>query len=900
MVAGVGSVLFVQPPSGTVTFLFTDIEGSTRLWEERPDEMRALVAEHDERFRAAIEANDGYVFATGGDGFAAAFGRAADAVAAAEQCQASITGLPLIKVRMGINTGEVQERDCDYFGPAVNRAARLMAAGHGGQVLIAGVTADLVPGLTLRNLGEHRLRDLGSPMVIWQLGTEEFPVLRTLDELPGNLPVQRTSFIGRADEVKELAALVTKERLVTLTGPGGVGKSRLALQVAAEVAPAFRDGVWFASLAALEERALVAGTILEALGVPERQGESAVDTLCAWAATREALVVIDNCEHLLTEVAAIVDRAMESSTTLVMLTTSQSPLSVRGEHAWAVAPLSGPRGISRDSVELFVDRARMARADFSLNAENEDAVGEICERLDHVPLAIELAAARVRGMTPADIGRRLDQRLRLLASSDQLAPGRHRTLDAAVRWSYELLDETQRRVFDRLSAFVGPFTIEAAEGVVSGDGVDEWEVLDGILALVDKSLVVADETASATRYRLLETMRQFGNANLAIAGIEPLYCDRHADYYSDYVLSRRPQLHGSGDLVAIVDLERELENIRVAFRRAADDRSSSRFEDLFSALFTLWVGRGRNSEGASWAAELLSRPDLEPRARIVALGFAASVTNPNSLAVAQGMAAAAVDLSASTGAAAPLVAMTVMNLGAMMQGRGEAAIAGCDQVLALTADEPEPFIRAWALSTSVAVFAICRAFDRIDALQQELTGLAEQLDNQYIRASSSGSLAPIIHLIDPDGAREYLLRSCALNEEMGNAHANSTTTMFLALHELRSGDAVAAARWARRSLELCVDVAPSYFAQTTDAIVAIVKRDSPADAAVLLGALRAHRARKHQAGTPGEIEAEARYESSLRRVLGDHFDALYTQGLAFDETEMINLAFSELDNVTTS
>ncbi len=443
-----------QPPSGTVTFLFTDIEGSTRLWEERPDEMRAAVAEHDARFRAAIEAKDGYVVKGTGDGVHAAFGRAGDAVAAAEQLQAATSDLPNIKVRIGLNTGEVQERDGDYFGPAVNRAARIMAAGNGGQVLIAGVTADLVPGLTLRNLGEHRLRDLGSPILIWQLGTEDFPPLRTLDELPGNLPMQRTSFIGRADEVKELAALVTRERLVTLTGPGGVGKSRLALQVAAEVAPTFRDGVWFTSLAALEERALVAGTILEALGVPERHGEPALETLCAWANCREALVLIDNCEHLLTDVAEVVDCVMEASTTVAMLATSQAPLSVRGEHAWAVAPLSGAG--ARDSVELFVDRARMARADFSLNAENESAVGEICERLDHVPLAIELAAARVRGMTPADIARRLDQRLRLLASSDQLAPGRHRTLDAAVRWSYELLDETQRRRFRPARGLRGP------------------------------------------------------------------------------------------------------------------------------------------------------------------------------------------------------------------------------------------------------------------------------------------------------------------------------------------------------------------------------------------------------------------------------------------------------------
>ncbi len=458
-----------------------------------------------------------------------------------------------------------------------------------------------------------------------------------------------------------------------------------------------------------------------------------------------------------------------------------------------------------------------------------------------------------------------------------------------------MLDETQRRIFDRLAVFAGSFTIEAAEAVVSGDGVDEWEVLDGMLALVDKSLVIADETADATRYRLLETMRQFGNANLTAVDIDALWRDR----YADYVLSRRPHLHGSGDMAALEDVEREIENIRVALRQAVDDRSSSRFEELLSATYTLWQARGRNSEGASWAAELLGRPDLDPRARIVALGFAASVTSNTSLAVAEEMAAAAADLSATTGAAPPLVAMSAMNLCDMMQGRTDAALAGCDRVMEMIADEPELFIRGWALLNCIAVLATCGASERLDAHQRDLDALAEQLDNRHLQASGANSLAPIIHVFDPEGAHEYLLRACALNDELGNTGANSTTTMFLALHELRSGDAGAAAQWARRSLELCVDVGPSFIAQTTNAIVAIVKRASPSDAAVLLGALRAHRARKQQVGTEAEIDAEARYETSLRRALGDQFDARYAEGLALDETDMIANAFTQLEAIAT-
>lgn len=878
--------------------MFTDIEGSTRLWEEQPEEMRELVAQHDGRFRAAIEANQGYVVKGTGDGFHAAFARAADAVNAAEQLQAATADLPALKVRVGINTGEVQERDGDYFGQAVNRAARLMAAGHGGQVLVAGATAELVPGLTLRNLGEHRLRDLASPMLVWQLGSGEFPPLHTLDVLPGNLPVQRTSFIGRVDEVKQVAALIETERLVTLTGAGGVGKSRLALQVAAEVAPDFKDGVWFASFASLGESLLVSATVLEAVGVPERQGEAAIDTLCGWASERDALVVIDNCEHLLADVARVVDRIADASRTLRIVVTSQEPLGVRGEHVWTVAPLSGYRGVSADSVELFVDRARMARADFALNADNEAAVIEICARLDHVPLAIELAAARMRGMAPADIARRLDQRLRFLSSSDRMVAGRHRTLDAAMRWSYELLDDTQRRVFDRLSVFAGPFTIEAAEAIVRGDGVEEWEVLDEVLALVDKSLVVADETSTGARYRLLETMRQFGHANLADLGVQELYRDRHADFYTEYVLSRRGQLQGLGDIEARAEIEREIENIRVALRQAAEDRGSSRFDRLYSAMFTMWHMSGRLPEGGAWASEFLDRRCIDPRDRIVALGFAAMVANESDVAVGEALAQAAVDLASSSGAAPPLVALTVVALVAMMRGETEAAIASVERVLALAADEHDTFVRVQGLSTCFSVLAVCGAFGRLDELLREWTPLVEQLGNRFLQMQISNSTAPIVHLTDPDGAGEFLLRAYELNDEMNHQALNSTNAMFIALHELRSGRTVEAARWAGQSLRLSIDHAPSFMAQTVNAIIPTVRRRSLPGAAVLLGALRAHRARKHQAGTRGEIDSEDRYEASLRRRLGDQFDAHYSKGLALGEAEMIEFAFAQLAAIT--
>jgi predicted ATPase len=623
------------------------------------------------------------------------------------------------------------------------------------------------------------------------------------------------------------------------------------------------------------------------------------DTLCSWARNHHALVVIDNCEHLLSEVAELVDRMLEASTTLSVVATSQSLLGVRGEHVWTVAPLSGSEGVPVDSVELFVDRAKMVRADFTLSDDNEAAVVEICQRLDHIPLAIELAAARVQGMAPSDIVRRLDQRLRLLSSSDRAAPGRHRTLDAAVRWSYELLGETQQGVFDRCCVFAGPFTIDAAEAVAAGDGVDEWEVLEGILALVTKSLVVADESSGTTRYSLLETMRQFGQANLSAAGTDERYRDRHADYYTDYVLSRRPQLQGSGDQAALDEVEPELENIRVALRHAADDHSSSRFEELYRALYLLWLGR-KPSEGTSWAMEIKARPDLDPAIRIVTLGFAASVAINNSLALADELAHAAAHLSAATHAAQPLVAIAATSLVTMMQGRTEEAIAGCDRLIALAPGEYDRFIRGVALTHTLAVLATCGAIDRIEDVRTDASALAEELDNEYLRTSLSASMAPIIHVVDPQHAREFLLRGYELHGAIGNHNAQSTEAMFLALHELRSGNKITAASWARRSLQLATDYGLSYVAQTINAIVATVKRQSPGNAAILLGALRAHRGRKQQAGTQAEIDAESRYETSLRRQLGAEFDAEYGKGQALDETATITLAFSQLDAIIGS
>jgi predicted ATPase len=545
-----------------VTFLFTDIESSTRLWEERPDEMRAFVAEHDARFRAVIEANAGYVVKGRGDGVHAAFGRAADAIAAAEQCQAAMADLPDLKVRMGLNTGEVEERDGDYFGPPLNRAARLMDAGHGGQVLLAGVTADLVPNVVMRNLGEHRLRDLGGPMVVWQLGTDDFPPLRTLDELPGNLPVQVTSFVGRADEVDTVTKLVEAHRLVTLTGVGGVGKTRLATQAAAELADRFTHGVWLVELASIDASRVI-GTIARELSVDMRPGTSLEESLIEAVSARELLLLLDNCEHVVREVRRVANELLRSTRGVSILATSREGLRVEGEQLFTVPSLDDDA-----SGRLFVERARESDSAFAPDAAGAVVITNLCRRLDGVPLAIELAAARARMFSVAELARRVEQRFRLLTGGRGDVE-RHQTLRAAIDWSYDLLEPAERIALARMSVFAGGGTLAAAEAVVADDDTPADLVIDIVASLVDKSLVFADRSHAESRYEMLETIRQYAQERLVESGEPEVVRARHARWYADFARRAGRGLYSADELMWDERLRPEVDNLQVAVGWAA-------------------------------------------------------------------------------------------------------------------------------------------------------------------------------------------------------------------------------------------------------------------------------------------------------------------------------------------
>jgi predicted ATPase/class 3 adenylate cyclase len=503
-------------PTGTVTFLFTDVEGSTRLWEEFPEAMQSALARHDDLLREAVEAHGGYVVKTTGDGVHAAFATAADAIATAIAGQLALRDedwdpIEPLRVRMGVHTGVAELRDGDYYGGTLNRAARLMSIAYGDQIVVSLATAELVrdDDYELVDLGEHRLRDLGRAERVFQLShpglPSEFGALRSLESFPTNLPLQVTSFVGRSREVEDVINALDESRVVTLTGVGGVGRTRLALQVCGEVLPRFRDGVWFCELGPLVDAELVPELVAGVLGIQQRPGHTKRASVVVACQRRELLLVLDNCEHLLDGAAQMVEALERACPGVRLLATSREGLGVSGERIMALRSLALPsEGLSAgaaaeiDAVRLFVERVAATRDDFTVTADNVDAIVQICRRLDGIPLAIELAAARVRMMNPAEIASRLDERFRLLTGGGRTTVERHQTLRQAVDWSYDLLDGRERDLVKRLGVFAGGFTLDAAEVVAAEDLLDAFDVLDGLGQLVDKSLVVADETADGT------------------------------------------------------------------------------------------------------------------------------------------------------------------------------------------------------------------------------------------------------------------------------------------------------------------------------------------------------------------------------------------------------------------
>lgn len=623
----------VTSPTGQISFLFTDVEGSTRLWETYPDQMRRALEIHDGIARAAIEANDGYVFTTAGDAFAVAFHRPGDALAAGIAIHQNLAAHPwgdevVIRVRMGLHVGEATERDGDYFGPTLNRTARVESSAHGGQFVISDLARTLceadgvIDGLI--DLGEHRLKDLGSPERIWQVPVPgvpgDHPPLRTLSRHLTNLPNQLTEFVGRDHDRRSVADALESGRLVTIRGLGGMGKTRLALQVGADVFPHFDDGVWLVELAPAREPSAVPFALASALGYSSL-GQTPLEAAVSGIGDRRMLVILDNCEHVVETVGDLVNALLTRCPNVRILATSRLALSTPGERMYNLDPLAGDADDGA-AVELFLARAQAANPDLQFDAARLAVVTELVRQLDGVPLAIELAAARVRSLTPEELLDRLGERFRLLRAKGGAVP-RHQRLVDAIEWSYSHLDPDEQLLFRRLSVFAGAFSLAAAEAVCSDDLLDEFDVLDLIEGLVDQSMVIPDMSGPVTCYRLLESLREFGSDLL---GIDDKLLDHHGEYFAAAVAVTGAGTVRVEEAQARIEVDMIWDDVRAAWYRARELGDAAKACTLSGhlTLELLWRSRLEPSEWARATIEMDGFDQQSPMDRIGVLGVAAS------------------------------------------------------------------------------------------------------------------------------------------------------------------------------------------------------------------------------------------------------------------------------------
>ena len=773
-------------PSGVVTFLFTDVEGSTRRWEADAAAMRAALSAHDEALRSAIESQGGFLFKHTGDGVCAAFASPRSAVDAAVAAQRALE----LPVRMGLATGEAELRDGDYFGTVLNRAARVMAAGHGGQILLAESTAGLVSGVDLLDLGPRRLRDVPTPVGVFQVRAPglktEFPRLRALDTSPGNLKPQTTSFIGRESDINDLKAVVRSHRLVTLTGVGGVGKTRLALEVAARLADEFPDGVWVFELAAVTDPAAVPDAVAAVLGITQQPGKTVSESVATALEGRTRLLVFDNCEHVHDAAADLVEAVLACSATVNVLATSREGLGVADEQLWLVPSLEIDAGTDSAAVTLFVERARSVAQRFSLaGADQAAAVVDICRQLDGIPLAIELAASRMASMTPVEVRDRLDHRFRLLVGSRR-GLARHQTLRHAVAWSYEHLADAEKVLLERCSVFAGGFDLQSACAVAGFDDIDDFAVLDLLDALVRKSLLVAERSSERTRFSMLETIRQFAEERLVTRGQATEARATHASYFAGR----------ENDLLALWGSPRQREaytwftietaNLRNAFRWA----EQRNLEDAATiATYAAFLGLCvENYEPITWTEELIEPARVADHPRLTSLYmFAAWCWTVGRTEEAFRYSDAGQRLFLSGRDVVPSGFESWLAGVYNMTGKPERTVEWCR---ALLARGPDPH----GLTTSGLVVAHIAAGAHLQAIAvaNELIDRADTIVNPWALSYALLAYGMASCDADPLRAGDALRRGLAMAQDSGNRTNVSHLANVLGRLEARHGDPLAA------------------------------------------------------------------------------------------------------------
>jgi predicted ATPase len=862
-----------------VTFLFTDVEGSTRRWEADADVMRSALAAHDEVLRTAIEVHEGFLFSHTGDGVVAAFSSPRSAVDAAVDAQRALE----LPVRMGIATGEAELRDGDYFGAVLNRAARVMAAGHGGQILMAESTAGLLSGVDLIDLGPRRLRDLPLPVGVFQVRAQglatDFPPLRALDPTAGNLRPAITSLIGRDTEVSDIQAVVRSHRLVTLTGVGGVGKTRLALEVAGRLAVEFCDGVWVFELAAVNEPAAVPDAVAAVLGIVQQPGKSVSQSVASALEGRSRLLVFDNCEHVVDSVADLIESILAASATVKVLATSREGIGVADEQLWRVPSLD----VSA-AMKLFVERAQ-SRVSGSLAGETT-AVEDICRRLDGIPLAIELAASRMTSMTAVEVRDRLDDRFKLLVGSRR-GLARHQTLLHAVAWSYDLLDDAEKTLLERCSVFAGGFDLQSACAVMGSD--DDFATLDLLDALVRKSLLVADRSSGRTRFSMLETIRQFAEDQLAARGEASEIRSAHSRYFAER----------EADIMALWDSPRqreaytwfsvELANLRAAFRWAADhgDLDAAAALATYAALFGAAV---QTYEPIAWAEELIEPARALDHSRLATLSVLASLCwVVGRFEEAVGYADAGQTVIGS-GGEVPSGAEGMLGGVYVVIGEPERCVEWCRAQLALGRDT-----HTLTRASLVATLAVAGAGEEARAAANGLIEAAEATHNPYAFANALRAHGFAFRDADPVRALEALRRGLVIAQDSGNHFVESQLATRLSRLEAEHGDPLAALDHMTLAIRNFYDSGNVTYIRAALATLAVFLD--------CLGRLEPGATIAGFAFSPFTASAFPELSTAithLRDVLGEAtYESLARQGETMTTAEMVTYAYDQIDQART-